>query len=168
MKHILLFVLLSLISLNAISDQTITPLAVGNYWKFVDDKANEEFAVVLEKIEVNGETWFKYRELDDEDTFYVNNSDQGQIEIDIASNEKHLVLKFPVSKKEIYSQFGQKISVTPNVEITVPAGTFNTYLYDFSIDSPEHPIQAWYAPGVGLVQQSYDGITFKLIEFNIQ
>ena len=171
-KHtISLFFLLlfALLSTEVLSSNSIIPLKVGNYWKFSASNGKTEYARILEKKSFSGDKeWFKYRELTDDSIYFVSDSQAGQIEIDPESHQVHLVLKYPVTEKTVYTQFGVETSVTPNIEVTVPAGTFKTYLYDFSVSHPEDPILVWIAPNIGLVKSSYEGVTYELVEFNIQ
>lgn len=149
--------------------QELIPLEVGNYWKFKNKNTGEtEYARVLEKVELGGETWFKYKELDDEHIFYVRNTENGQAEIDIDTQETELVLVYPVKKETRYQQYDVGTMVTPDVEVTVPAGTFLTYKYDFSIDDPEEPIILWVKPGLGPVKSVFNGEVSELIEFYIK
>ncbi len=71
------FIIISLMMLLSFQLQAkdIIPLAVGNVWHFVNpnNPADVEKAEVLEQIEHAGQTWFKYRELSDDDIFYVSN-----------------------------------------------------------------------------------------------
>lgn len=162
------FLLLFASSFSAIASDVIIPLKIGNYWKFISNKGQIEYARVLEKVDIDGKKWFKYRELSDENIFYINNSTNGQVEIDIESSEKNLVLKYPVEKDTIYLQFNNKTLVMPNIKVTVPAGTFNAYLYNFSIENPESPILVWIVPGLGPVKSVYENTIYKLVEFSVQ
>lgn len=177
MKKIIYCVLIVLFvtSFSAVAQQKqdsnrveLIPLQVGNYWKFVNEHGEIEFARVLETVILKGVTWFKYRELNDDDTFIVRNADKGQFEIDTDTDEVQLVLRFPVDKETQYIQYGVVTNVIPNVEITVPAGTFKTYFYDFSVENPEDQIKVWIAPGIGLIKSVYYEAEYELIEYKIQ
>lgn len=144
------------------------PLKVGNNWQFVDEDGDIHYAAIQGEINIGENTWYEYRELSDEDIFYINNSAKGQIEIDLETKEQSLVLPYPLDNKKTYIQYGVKSSVTPNVKVTVKAGTFNTYKYEFSVDEPSDPIILWIAPGIGPVKNIYKNKTYELIEFNLQ
>ena len=170
MKKLLLMALflLNITDVFAEDKAGIIPLTVGNYWKFKDQNGVVEYARILEKKKYNGEIWYKYREMSDDDIFYVQNSEKGQMEIDFVTGEQQLVLPYPVEKETVYYQYEVKTSVTPDVKVTVPAGTFITYKYDFSVDYPEDPVIAWMAPGIGPVKLLFEGSLSELIEYNLQ
>lgn len=167
MKVNIWIILLSifLFSAKAHSQEEIIPLAEGNYWKFQNQNGDIEFAKVLEKMNIGGETWFKYRELSDDNIFVVRNTSEGQVET--LDDEEDLVLKYPVEDRTLYIQFETYTRVIPNQHVTVPAGKFNAYIYEFSINDPEYNGLFWIAPGVGLVKSQVDDEIFELIEYKI-
>lgn len=145
----------------------LIPLQVGNYWKFIDQEGADYNAEIREKISIDGSTWYKYWEFSDDDIYYVRNSLQGQLEIDLETQEKVLVLPYPVENEMTYSQYDVRSRVTPNVEITVKAGTFNTYQYDFNVDAPGDVSTIWVSPGIGLVKSVHMNKVHELVEFNV-
>ncbi len=92
----------------------------------------------------------------------------GQVEIDLDTSDKALVLKYPVEKETIYSQFSVRTKVTPGVSVTVPAGTFRAYLYDFSIDDADYEIKLWAVPGLGPVKSVYGEQVYVLKSYKLQ
>ena len=145
----------------------IIPLKIGNSWTFTDDEGLTEEAVVQGEKGIAGKVWYSYRELSDDAIFIVRNTYSGQIELDPETNEEELVLPYPVEQETFYTQFGVQSKVTPNVEVTVPVGTFKAYLYDFSVDDPGEPILLWIVPGLGPIKSVYEGEIFELKEYTI-
>ncbi|MCJ8313797.1 MAG: hypothetical protein HRU38_16915 [Saccharospirillaceae bacterium] len=151
--------------------EVIVPLAVGNKWIHISNTGTEVTSEVTNTVIINGKTWFQYYETGYiEGPYFVINTNEGQLEsfdsIEKGSIEECTIFKFPVTQYEEYECFDVKMSVTPNIEITVPAGSFHTYLYVFGIDDPTGS-QVWYAPNIGLVKQTVNGETFELIKYSI-
>lgn len=161
-------VTLLLVSTRLFAQSEIIPLAVGNYWKFVNKQGETEYARVLAMLNIDGNVWFKYRELSDEDIFIVRNTSKGQVELDADTNKPVVVFKYPVKKETTYKQFGNLTKVSPKQTVTVPAGTFETYLYNFSVADPDNQIWMWVAPGIGPIKSAINDDVFELVEYKIE
>ncbi|MCJ8313798.1 MAG: hypothetical protein HRU38_16920 [Saccharospirillaceae bacterium] len=151
----------------------IIPLTVGNKWIHTSNYGREATSEVTNTLIRNGKTWFQYIEISD--TYVGMNTNEGHLEyygsidnkdIDIEGTNECTSLKFPVIQYEEYECDEVKISVTPNVTISVPAGSFNTYLYVFGFDNSDRT-QAWYAPNIGLIKQINGSESFELIKYSI-
>ena len=169
MMRFFVFTLLILLHPIHTCASELIPLEVGNYWVFKEKHTGRiEQARVLAKAELDGVVWYQYRELDDRNIFVVSNTNEGQIEFEQSTGQIELVLTYPVTAKTTYNQFGIKTQVTPNVELAVPAGTFNTYQYTFFTETGDSNTQLWVSPVFGPVRLKYDSEEFELVDTNIE
>lgn len=178
-----MLVLTSIFALLACSitadNETIMPLAVGNYWiyeveTYVDDAVDpitrsEHTRKIEEKITWGGHTWYGNEK--DGAGEYHRNTKEGVFILQI--NDEHpdgaakLLLEYPVKVGASWTVGTGPSASTMIVEtldetVIVPAGIFNDCLRCKMTmpDSPDMPMPAimihWIKPGVGAVKMQLD------------
>ncbi len=167
---------------QARSEDFLLPLKVGNSWVYksfeLDPTTGDTTSFTEDSLRIIGTTTIRGS------LYFVLSSDTNK---DVAQNRSDglfiadydphfdeffddLFFKFPAQNGESYTydliDGGQvRVKVT-NETVTVPAGTFHSYVYQF-IDLPLESV-FYFAPGVGLIhiKNLFNGVllSFKLVE----
>jgi hypothetical protein len=164
MKKCIPFFAFALCYVGVVVAEPLYPLEVGMYWVYEleEDPGNPVTNKVISKKTILGNAWYELEEYGD--TFWVRNSDQGQVEAfnlfntdaqNVSEIEEVVIYRYPYRAGETYSIEEDVITIEGERTITVPAGTFQCI--DYRIDMPPGPDYSLncIAPGVGVVYNEF-------------
>lgn len=146
---------------HAVAGDELYPLRVGSWWEY--KVSGENYGTITNRIAesrvIDGVTW--YRLIDHGDTFWIRNGRDGQIEAialygtdarhPVDDLEETLVFKYPVTPNETYRMGEDRVKVTGERTVTLPAGEFVCTMYVIEMGDGSRASHC-ITPGVGTIE----------------
>jgi|GEM_PF-1761569 len=142
--------------------EPLYPLEVGMYWTYqVGDVEKPVTNRIVSSKNILGNEWYQLNEFGD--TFWIRNSDKGQVEAinlwgtgaeNVTTIEELLVYKYPYQVGETYMLGEDSITIEAEKTVTVPAGSFQCTPYRIQMTESDYSISC-IAQGVGVVENEF-------------